>query len=493
MDILPAAERVPPQNIEAEQALLGAVLSNNAALEKVAEFLKPEYFASPAHAKIYETALRLFGRGHIANPVTLKEALSADSQLEEVGGIRYLTELVRSSATIINAEDYARLIADRYFRRQLVALGYDITNDAYAVSVDNDAMHQIAVAEQKLYNLSTQGDVEGGPQELDKPLNKVMQATSDAMQNPDGISGLTTGLRDLDKVMGGFHDSDLIILAGRPAMGKTALATNIAFNAAVHLAEQAAKGGERKGVAFFSLEMSADQLAGRILATEAQISAHNLRNGKVRQEEFTRLAECAAQLGKLPLYVDETPALTVAKIRSRARRLKTDKNKGLGLIVIDYLQLIDDKDTLHKENRVQSLSEVTRNLKMMAKDLSVPVLVLSQLSRQVESRDDKRPLLSDLRESGSIEQDADVVMFIFREFYYLENEEPKQHANETDIKFQERLNKIEDKKRQVEKKAELIIGKQRHGPTATIPLFFEKEYTRFSNWAETTADYDNVL
>lgn len=480
------AERMPPQNLEAEQALLGALLSNNAAFEKVSEFLRPEHFASPVHAAVYDAALSLYKRGHIADPITLKGHFVAAGTLEEVGGLPYLMDLVRSSASIINAEDYARLILDRYFRRKLVDLGTQITNDAYEISLDKDAQNQISVAEKKLYNLATEGELEGGPQEFSRPLTKVIQATSAAMMNPDGISGITTGFRDLDKVMGGFHDSDLLILAGRPAMGKTALATCIAFNVASHFHEmyKAGKSKEKKGVAFFSLEMSADQLAGRILATETQISSHNLRNGKVKKEEFMRLAEFASELEKLPLYVDETPALTVAAIRNRARRLKRDANKGLGMIIIDYLQLIDDSDTLHHENRVQSLSEITRGLKMMAKDLNVPVLVLSQLSRQVESREDKRPLLSDLRESGSIEQDADAVMFIFREIYYLEKEEPKQRFNENDVKFQERLNKIETLKTSLQKKAELIIGKQRHGPTATIPLFFEKEYTRFGNWVE---------
>ena len=477
-------ERMPPQNIEAEQALLGAILSNNAALEKVSEFLQPAHFASPVHAAIYDAALSLYRRGHIADPITLKGHFSAAGNLEEVGGLSYLMELARSSVTIINAEDYARLILDRYFRRQLVSLGTQVANDAYEIAADSDAMRQISVAEKKLYDLATEGELDGGPQDFGRPLTKVIQATSAAMMNPDGISGVTTGFRDLDKVMGGLHNSDLLILAGRPAMGKTALATCLAYNTAKHFLEEAKAGKEKRGVAFFSLEMSADQLAGRILATETQISSHNLRNGKVKKEEFMRLAEFAAELEKLPLYVDETPALTVAKIRSRARRLKRDKSRGLGLIVIDYLQLIDDSDTLHHENRVQSLSEVTRRLKMLAKDLNVPVLVLSQLSRAVESREDKRPQLADLRESGSIEQDADAVMFIYREIYYLEKEEPKQRQNENDAKFQERCNKIRQLKIDLQKKAELIIGKQRHGPTATIPLFFEKEYTRFGNWIE---------
>lgn len=480
------AVRVPPQNIEAEQALLGAILSNNHALEKVSEFLSPFHFASPVHAKIYEAVMVLHSRGHLADPVTLRGYLSSEGILDEVGGIKYLMDLAGAAVTIINAEDYARLIFDRYLRRQLIALGNDIVNDAYAVSLDEDASKQMEIAEKKLYELGTEGQLEGGPKPFVEPLTEVIQQVAEAKKNPDGIAGVTTGFRDLDTVMGGLHRSDLIILAGRPAMGKTAFATCLAFNSARHFLEEAEAGKEKKGVAFFSLEMSASQLAARILSTETQTSSHNLRNGKITTDEFRRIVGFASELEKVPLYVDDSPGLTVGAIHNRARRLKRDKTKGLGMIVIDYLQLIDDSDSRHQENRVQSLSEITRRLKIMAKELDVPVVVLSQLSRQVEQREDKRPLLSDLRESGSIEQDADIVMFIFREIYYLEKEQPIPRQGETDEKFNARVLKWEDHKLAVQKKAELIIAKQRHGPTANIPLFFESEFTRFGNWAEPT-------
>lgn len=479
------AVRIPPQNIEAEQALLGAILSNNHALEKVSEFLRPFHFASPVHAKIFEAIMTLHTRGHSADPVTLRGYLATDGILDEVGGVKYLMDLVGASVTIINAEDYARLIFDRYLRRQLIALGNDIVNDAYAISLNDDAGIQLEKAEKKLFALGTEGQLEGGPKPFVEPLTEVIQQVAEAKKNPDGIAGVTTGFRDLDTVMGGLHRSDLIILAGRPAMGKTAFATCLAFNSARHFLEEAEAGKDRKGVAFFSLEMSASQLAARILSTETQTSSHNLRNGKITTDEFRRIVGFASELEKVPLYVDDSPGLTVSAIHNRARRLKSDKTKGLGLIVIDYLQLIDDSDSRHQENRVQSLSEITRRLKIMAKELDVPVLVLSQLSRQVEQREDKRPLLSDLRESGSIEQDADIVMFIFREIYYLEKEQPIPRQGETDEKFNARVLKWEDHKLAVQKKAELIIAKQRHGPTATVPLFFESEFTRFGNWAET--------
>ncbi len=482
--------RIPPQNIEAEQALLGAILTNNHALEKVSEFLRPFHFASPVHAKIYDAITTLFARGHSADPVTLRGYLATDGVLDEVGGPKYLMDLAGAAVTIINAEDYARLIFDRYLRRQLIALGNDIVNDAYAISLHEDASLQMDIAEKKLYELATEGQLEGGPKPFVEPLTEVIRQTAEAKKNPDGIAGATTGFRDLDTVMGGLHKSDLIILAGRPAMGKTAFATCLAFNTARHFLEEAEAGKERKGVAFFSLEMSASQLAARILSTETQTSSHALRNGKITAEEFRRIVGFASDLEKVPLYVDDSPGLTVGAIHNRARRLKRDKTKGLGLIVIDYLQLIDDSDSRHQENRVQSLSEITRRLKIMAKELDIPVVVLSQLSRQVESREDKRPLLSDLRESGSIEQDADIVMFIFREIYYLDKEQPIPRQGETDEKFNARVIKWEDHKVAVQKKAELIIAKQRHGPTATVPLFFEAEFTRFGNWAE-TGDFEN--
>ena len=474
--------RMQPQNFEAEQALLGAILANNHALEKVAEFLKPFHFASPVHSAIYQAVLTLHSRGHSADPVTLKGYLANDGTLDEVGGVKYLMDLAATAVTIINAEDYAKLIFDRYLRRQLIGLGTDIVNNAYAINLDSDASLQMAQAEKKLYELGTEGQIEGGPKPFVDTLTEVIQEVSEAKKNPDGISGVSTGFRDLDNKMGGLHKSDLLILAGRPGMGKTSVATCLAVNTARRFLEDIKAGKERKGVAFFSLEMSASQLAGRILAMETQIASDKLRNGKITTDEFRRVVGFAAELEKVPLYVDDTPGLTVAAIHNRCRRLKRDSSKGLGLVVIDYLQLIDMSTSAYKGDMVRGLTETTRLLKIMAKDLNVPVLVLSQLNRAVEQREDKRPLLSDLRDSGSIEQDADIVMVVFREHYYIKNSIPVQRQNETEDKFNDRMRKWEKSLVDLEKKAELIIAKQRHGSLGTIDLSFEGQFTRFGDW-----------
>lgn len=474
---LPA--RLPPRNIEAEQALLGAILANNHALEKVSEFLKPIHFASPVHAAIYQAITALHSRGHTADPVTLKGYLANNSLLDEVGGVKYLMDLAATAVTIINVEDYGKLIFDRYLRRQLINIGTDIVNDAYAVNLDNDAAVQMSQAEHKLYELGTEGQVDGGPKQFGDALGEVMSEVAEARKNPDGLSGAPTGFRDLDKKMSGLHNSDLIILAGRPGMGKTAFATCLAFNTARSFMNDVK---EHRGVAFFSLEMSSSQLAGRILSMETQISSEKLRSGKITDDEFRRIVTFAGDLEKVPLYVDDTPGLTVAAIHNRCRRLKRDSSKGLGLVVIDYLQLIDMSNSAYKGDMVRGLTETTRLLKIMAKDLNVPVLVLSQLNRQVEQREDKRPLLSDLRDSGSIEQDADIVMFVFREHYYLKGSMPVQKQNEADDKFNDRMRKWEKSLTDLEKKAELIIAKQRHGSLGTIELSFEGQFTRFGDW-----------
>ena len=332
--------------------------------------------------------------------------------------------------------------------------------------------------------MGTEGQIDGGPQAFSDTMTEVVREVAEAAKNPDGISGISTGFRDIDKKMGGLHNSDLLIVAGRPGMGKTAFATCLAFNSARCFLDDVQQGKERKGVAFFSLEMSASQLAGRILSMETQIASDKLRNGRITQEEFQRVVAFAGELGKVPLYVDDTPGLTVAAIHNRCRRLKRDAAKGLGLVVIDYLQLIDMSGTSFKNNMVQALTETTRQLKIMAKDLNVPVMVLSQLNRGVEQRDDKRPLLSDLRDSGSIEQDADIVLFVFREHYYLKSSSPVQHANESEDKFAERIKKWERDLIDKEKKAELIIAKQRHGSLGTVDLSFEGQFTRFGDWID---------
>ena len=472
--------RLPPQNTEAEQALLGAILSNNRALEKVSEFLLPEHFANPAHGRIYEACRNYIEQGRIADPITLKSAFAHDEALKDVGGADYLMRLAVASTTIINAGDYGRQILDRYIRRRLIDVGTNMVNEAFTIKVNEEALSQVEVAEKELYDIANEGETTGGPKMLNAALRETLISAENAMKNPTGVAGTTTGLVDLDKLLGGLHDTDLIVLAGRPAMGKSALATTIAFNAAKFYEEENKKPDtEKKSVAFFSLEMSAEQLATRILSSKAQVSSHLMRTGKLTNDQFDELAAGVSLLSRIPLYIDDTPGITVQAIKNRARRMKRDKTKGLGLIVIDYLQLITTAG--RSENRVQELSEMTRALKIMAKELNVPVIVLSQLSRLVEQRDNKRPMLSDLRESGSIEQDADIVMFVYREIYYLQNDEPKRHLNETPERFALRVAEWEQKKIEIANQAEAIIAKQRHGPVGTVKLFFSGEYGRFSD------------
>ncbi|MGE5505576.1 MAG: replicative DNA helicase [Actinomycetota bacterium] len=477
------ALRTPPHNYEAEQALLGAVLLNNRAFEKVSEFLRAEHFAEPAHGRIFAACGKLIERGQIANPVTLKTYLEQDGALADVGGPQYLAQLANAVVSIINAEDYGKLIHDLHLRRELIALGEDLVNDAFAPDIDRSAMDQIGGAEAKLYELATTGQTEGGFEDFRSVLIGAVQAAESAHKRQGKLSGVPTGLIDMDKKLGGLHESDLIILAGRPSMGKTSLATNIAFNAAAAYKEEADTLGRKKAVdgavvAFFSLEMSAEQLATRILAEQAEIPSHKIRQGELSNDEFERLVVAAQQLHRLPLFIDDTPALSISAVRTRSRRLQ--RQHGLGLIVLDYLQLLRGSGAT-SENRVQEISEITRGLKALAKELNVPVIALSQLSRAVEQREDKRPQLADLRESGSIEQDADVVMFVFREQYYLERAEPGQRPEESQEKFNERHAKWQERCEQVWNTAEVIIAKQRHGPVGTVRLSFQGEYTKFGN------------
>ncbi len=479
MDIIQENVRTPPQNIEAEQAVLGAILVNNKALEKVSEFLQDNHFVHPVHSKIYAACRHFIEQGRIADTVTLKPLFIHDDSFKEVGGIDYLAKLAASSVRIVNVADYGHQILDCYLRRQLIDLGTNIVNDAFDMQQEAEALAQLETAEKGLYNLANESELDGGPMSLSQALQQTLQSTQTAMNNPAGIAGTPTGLVDMDKLLGGLYDSDLIILAGRPAMGKSALATSIAFNAAQFFEEEAKKGGPKKSVALFSLEMSAEQVAGRILSSKAKVPNHQMRTGKLTPEQFDELAAGVDLLSRIPLEVDETPGITVTAIKNRARRMQRDSNKGLGLIVIDYLQLISSAKKT--ENRVQELSEMTRSLKIMAKELKVPVIVLSQLSRLVEARDNKRPMLSDLRESGSIEQDADIVMFVYREIYYLQNEQPQKHEKETPEKFALRCAEIEQKKVELANQAEVIIAKQRHGPVGTVKLYFNGEFSQFSN------------
>lgn len=478
----PRLLRTPPHNLEAEQQLLGAILANNRNIERVSEFLRPEHFAEPAHARIYEACEKLIGRGQIANPVTLRSLLENDPALAEVGGPDYLADLVEGLITVVNAEDYGRLVHDLHLRRELIALGEDIVNDAYEMDADRAALDQIHGAEQKLYELATVGQTDGGFRDFRRAVIGAIEAAEAAHKREGKLSGVPTGLSDMDRKLGGLHPSDLIVLAGRPSMGKTSLATNIAFNAARAYRPGHDELGRPKAedgavVAFFSLEMSAEQLATRILAEQAQVASHKIRQGELSHEEFQRLVIASQELHSLPLFIDDTPALSVPAVRTRARRLA--RQHGLGLIVIDYLQLL--RGAGRTESRVQEISEITRGLKALAKELDVPVLALSQLSRAVEQRDDKRPQLSDLRESGTIEQDSDVVMFVFREQYYLERAEPGRKPEESEEKFGDRYERWQKRLEEVANTAEVIIAKQRHGPIGTVRLFFDGNYTRFGD------------
>lgn len=472
--------RQMPHNLEIEQALLGAMLVNNSAAEKVQGFLFPEHFYEPVHGRIYESILKLVDKNQSADPVRLKPYFENDPGLEEVGGATYLVRLAASATTIINAEDYGKTIYDLAIRRDLISVGEDMVLNAYDSPIDDPAVEQIERAEQVLFDLSEQGGGESGFQQFSKSINTALTNTEIAWRDPHNVSGITTGIMAIDELLGGLHNSDLIILAGRPAMGKTALATNMAFNCAAKYQADLAAGEDMersKGavVGFFSLEMAADQLAARILSERARVPSEDMRRGKLSNEQFQALTRAAQELEEAPFFIDDTPALSIAALRTRARRLKRQQN--LGLIVIDYLQLLRGTGRgTAGENRVQEISEITRGLKGLAKELHVPVIALSQLSRMVEQRENKRPMLSDLRESGSIEQDADQVMFVFREEYYKEKEKPGEGTPEHDQWLAEMD--------MLYCKAELIVGKQRHGPTGTARLHFEKEFTKFCDLAK---------
>ncbi len=479
--------RTPPHNFEAEMALLGAILTNNRAYEKVSEFLRPEHFADDRHGRIYRACAHLIERGQMANPITLKPHFAQDDSLEEIGGPEYLARLARAAVSIINAGEYGRLIHDLYLRRQMINIGEDVVIRAYDTDIESSASEQIEEAEKALYDLATSGDYDGRFTTLLEAVTDAVRTAEIAHRREGHISGVATGFRDLDRKLGGLHNSDLVVLAGRPSMGKTALATNIAFNAAVAYRERRGEDGEvvvEEGakVAFFSLEMSAEQLATRILSHETRISSDKIRRGEVRKDDFPRFIEVTKKLSEVPLFIDDTPGLTVPALRTRARRLK--RQHGLGLIVIDYLQLLQPGGTTRPENRVQEISEITRALKALAKELDVPVLALSQLSRAVEQRENKRPQLSDLRESGTIEQDADLVMFVYREQYYHEREEPKQRADETEEKFQQRLERWMARGEKIHNKAEVIVAKNRNGPIGDVAMYFEGEFTRFGDLAD---------
>jgi replicative DNA helicase len=483
--LLGLSQRLPPSNYEAEQALLGALLANNKAYDRVAEFLIPDHFADPIHAKIFAAIARRCARSEIADPITLRGEFEYSGALDEVGGTSYLAKLLTAMVGIINAADYGRTIRDAWLRRQLIDIGEVVVNRAFGAEPELDGAQQIEAAEQTLFDLAKHGAPDGGHITFEVALTRAIEIAGTAFKNQGTVAGLDTGLRDLNKKMGGLHPSDLIILAGRPGMGKTALATKIAFGAARALLANARidnpNAMAKKAIAIFSLEMSADQLATRLLAEEARVSADRIRRGEISAKEFDNFVKVSREICQLPLLIDDTPALTLSALRTRCRRI--ERTHGLGLVVIDYLQLMRPAAGTKPESRVLEISQITQGLKALAKELKVPVLALSQLSRAVESREDKRPQLSDLRESGTIEQDADVVMFIYRDEYYLQQREPKVVAFDREDKYIEAMEKWKADMSSVYNKAELILAKQRHGPTGKIDLFFEGEFTRFADLA----------
>jgi replicative DNA helicase len=471
--------RAAPHNIEVEQALLGAVLVNNEAFYRVSDFLGPQHFFEALHQKIYELAGSLVRQGKVASPVTLKTFLPADLDVAGLNASQYLARLAAEATTVINAEDYGRTIYDLAIRRDLILIGEDMVNIAYDAPVDLAPAAQIEDAERKLYEIAETGKYDGGFQRFAQALTTAVDMAAHAYQRDGKLSGIATSLKDLDRMMGGLQKSDLVIVAGRPGMGKTALATNIAYNVARAWRGDVQADGRTATVnggivGFFSLEMSAEQLATRIVSEQTEIPSYRIRRGEIDPSDFDRIVETAREIEALPLYIDETGGLSIAQLAARARRLK--RQRGLDLLVVDYIQLLQGSTRRAAEGRVQEVTEITTSLKALAKELSIPVVALSQLSRQVENREDKRPQLSDLRESGSIEQDADVVMFVFREEYYLRNREPRA-GTEEHFKWQAEMDEVHGK-------AEVIIGKQRHGPTGTVPLQFKADVTRFADLAE---------
>ena len=471
--------RIAPQNIEAEQALLGAILVNNDAYYRVSDFLKPDHFQEPLHRQIFKVASDMIRAAKRANPVTIKTFLPAEEKVGDITVASYLARLAAEATTIINAEDYGRSIYDLHTRRKLIAIGEDMVNIAYDAPVDMPPDSQIEDAERRLFELAETGQYDGGFHDFGTAIATAIDMASAAFQREGGLSGIATGIDALDARMGGLQHSDLIVLAGRPGMGKTSLATNIAFNIAhAHVPGTRADGTPESQdggvVGFFSLEMSAEQLATRIISEQAEISSSKIRRGEITETDFEKLSYCAQEMSRIPLYIDETGGISIAQLAARARRLK--RQRGLDVLIIDYIQLMQGSKSANSGNRVQEVTEITTGLKALAKELGVPIIALSQLSRQVESRDDKRPQLSDLRESGSIEQDADVVLFVYREEYYLKNKEPKEGTEEW-FKWDQEM-------REAIGKAEVIIAKQRHGPTGTAKLGFQAQFTRFSDLAE---------
>ena len=466
LNINQTEENKLPSNIEAEQSLIGSVLVNNDIIDEISNIVNAGKFFDPIHKKIYEVVENLNNKGMIANPITLKNYFENDVGLSEVGGVDYLVKLTRFSSSIKQAIDYAKIIHEMYVKRELIFISDEIEDQAKDDQIEKTGENIIEGAEKSLFDLAERGNFSQTFLKFNQAVDQTIEMATLAMKSDRGIVGVPTGLTDLDEKLGGLHKSDLIIIAGRPSMGKTALATNIAFYAAKNMQENNEKGS----VAFFSLEMSSEQLSTRILSEQARISSHEIRTGKASEDTLNKYIETSRNIYDLPLYIDETPAIAISTLSNRARRIK--RLFGLKLIVVDYIQLMRTNSN-RMDGRVQEISEITQGLKALAKELNVPVIALSQLSRAVEQRDDKKPQLSDLRESGSIEQDADVVIFVYREQYYLEKKKPKEGS----IEFAEWQSKMSD----IHGAAELILGKHRHGSTGVIHVEFEGAFTKFKD------------
>ena len=464
------AHREPPMNVGAEQALLGAIISNNLALEKVEDFLEPVHFSSKINSIIFQALKKLISNDQLADLNTLKVYLENNEEFLANGGFSYLLKICENSISIINSKQYGELILDLSIRRKLIDLGTDLINDSYIKINDGSSSELIENTEQNLFNLSNQGEIQKGPKNFDEIIEESIKHAEKVFKKSDDVAGLKTRLNDFDKKIGGLHKSDLIIIAGSPSMGKTAFATNIAHNIS-RIPEK--KELLKKNVLFFSLEMSADQLAQRIMSEIAKISSENIRTGNLSKTDFNKLVKASETLKDLSLFIDDSPALTIPSIRTRARRLK--RKEGLDLLIIDYLQLINSDSRNYNDNRVKEISDITRGLKAIAKELNIPVIALSQLSRKVEDREEKRPQLADLRESGSIEQDADLVVFLYREEYYLARTEPPE-GTEKHALWTSKMEKVHNI-------AEAIIAKHRHGPISRVKLHFSSVHTKFSDLA----------
>ena len=463
INLLKNQENQLPNNIEAEQSLIGSILLNNEMFDEISLIVSNKNFYDPMHQKIYAAVEKLISGGMLANPITLKNYF--ENQKDELNIPDYLVKITKFSASSRQAYEYAKLIYDLFVKRELIKISENVIDTAKLNELDNDGQSIIENFEKSLFDLAEKGSISSSLVKFDEAMKLTIEMASNAYKNDEGIVGVPTGLTDLDERLGGLHKSDLVIIAGRPSMGKTALATNIAFNAAKKIQDD----GKKSTIAFFSLEMSSEQLSTRILAEQSRVKSNDIRRGRISEEQFDKFIETSKNIAELPLYIDETPAISIAALSNRARRIK--RLFGLDMVVIDYIQLM--RATNIKDGRVQEISEITQGLKALAKELSVPVLALSQLSRAVEQRDDKKPQLADLRESGSIEQDADVVMFVFREAYYLQRKEPSPNT----VEHAEWQSKMGD----IANRAELIIGKQRHGPTGNVFLEFEEMFTKFKD------------